>query len=195
MNCFSLLSKWLWWIAMEKDALWRMFWSVSMVWLWGRGVEFERKERRVQRLSVEVYSLGVEPFCQLWLFQLVMVLMFALGWICGVGDILKDAFLDLYGISWDKGATLADHLCWRDGSMLWDVIFMWPIHDWEMDALTTFLDLIYSTKIRRNVVDKIFWQQTKSGLFELKPFYRNLYTGEGVFFPRRVFGRLKSHLR
>ena len=31
----------------------------------GGGGEFERKERRVQRLSVEVYSLGVELFCQL----------------------------------------------------------------------------------------------------------------------------------
>lgn len=79
------------WVNDYGELLWRkmpfgeLFWSVSMVWLWGRGVEFERKERRVQRFSMEVYSLGVEPFCQLWLFQLVMVLMFALGWICGVG--------------------------------------------------------------------------------------------------------------
>uniref|UniRef100_A0A7N2M351 Kinesin-like protein n=1 Tax=Quercus lobata TaxID=97700 RepID=A0A7N2M351_QUELO len=42
--------------------------------------------------------------------ELVMVLMFALGWICGVGDILKDAFLDLYG---------CNELCLKESLMCW----------------------------------------------------------------------------
>lgn len=180
---------------MEKDAIWRTVLKCKYGVTMGEGGGVWKKgEEGTAFFYGSIFA---------WGGTVLPAMTFSVGHgtnVCSwldlwCGDILKDAFLDLYGISWDKGATLADHLCWRDGSMLWDVIFMWLIHNWEVEALTTFIDLIYSTKIRRDVVDKIFWQHTKSGLFEVKPFYRNLYTVEGVFFPRRVFGRLKSHLR
>ena len=42
---------------------------------------------------------------------------------------------------------MADYLNWNATNMQ-DITFMRAIQDWEMKILTTFLNLIYSTKIR-----------------------------------------------
>ena len=51
-----------------------------------------------------------------------------------------------------KQASMTNYLCWNDGSILWNVIFTQTLHDWEMNTMTYFMDLIYSTKIQSDVM-------------------------------------------
>lgn len=113
MNRFSLLSKWLWWIATKKDALWRTVLKCKYGVTMGEGGGVWKKGEK-----------GTAFFCGsifAWGGNVLPAMTFSVGHgtnVCSwldlwCGDILKDAFLDLYGISWDKEATLADHLCWR----------------------------------------------------------------------------------
>lgn len=67
---------------------------------------------------------------------------------------------------------MADYLGWNAESM-----------HWELDILAEFMYLIYSTKIRWDVEDHNCWRPTKSRLFEVKSFYRLLYTGDAHVFP------------
>lgn len=54
--------------------------------------------------------------------------------------------------------------------MLYNVTFTWRLHNWGLEAMITFMDLLYSAKIKRDVEDQICWQLTKSGLFVLMSF-------------------------
>lgn len=45
--------------------------------------------------------------------------------------------------------VVADYLCWQAGSMVSDMVFSRPLQDWEMETFTSFMALIYSSKIRR----------------------------------------------
>ena len=43
-----------------------------------------------------------------------------------------------------------------------------------METLITLMDLTYSIKIRGDAIDQICWRHKKSGVFEVKSFYRVL---------------------
>ena len=106
-----------------------------------------------------------------------------------------NVFPDLFGIARDKGATVEDYLRWSDGSRFWDVTFICPLHDWELELMTTFMKVIYSVNIRRHALDKICWCFTKSGLFEVKSYYRELSLARMFLLLGRAFGGLNSHSR
>ena len=38
--------------------------------------------------------------------------------------VLKDVFPKLYSIARNKGALVADYLCWHGDSIVWDVYFV-----------------------------------------------------------------------
>lgn len=59
----------------------------------------------------------------------------------------------------------------------------WLLHNWGLEAMTTFMDLLYSAKIKRGVEDQICWQLTKSGLFVLMSFYSVLSAEDVQSFP------------
>ena len=67
-----------------------------------------------------------------------------------------------------RGATVADYLCWRDGSMFWDVHLIRYLQNWEQEEIITFMYLLYSTRIKWDADDQLCWQPSKSSLFEVK---------------------------
>jgi hypothetical protein len=57
------------------------------------------------------------------------------------------------------------------GVIHWNVMFSQPIHDWEMEAVSQFFELLYSQQIRHGGVDKIYWIPSKRKNFEVKSYY------------------------
>lgn len=75
---------------------------------------------------------------------------------CSTG-VLKDLFPAMFSTAHDKGNMMANYFCWHDGSMFWDVHLIQPLHDWELQEMIMFLDLLYSSKIKRDVEDQLCW--------------------------------------
>ena len=54
---------------------------------------------------------------------------------------LQETFSDLYWIARDKDALVAHHLQVRNGSVHWWLDFIWSVQDWELEILSSFLEL------------------------------------------------------
>uniref|UniRef100_A0A2N9H162 Reverse transcriptase zinc-binding domain-containing protein n=1 Tax=Fagus sylvatica TaxID=28930 RepID=A0A2N9H162_FAGSY len=80
---------------------------------------------------------------------------------------------------------------WHDqrhlsGSMqLWDIDFLRSVQDWELELMTTFMDLLYSIPVSRVSADSICWQPTSRKEFEVKSFYQVLHPPTRPLFPWR----------
>ena len=73
----------------------------------------------------------------------------------------------------------------------WNVNFVRPIQDLELESVVTFLDLIYSGLVRRNGVDQLCWKPSASGVFYVKSFYKVLCSTTHSSFPWKPLWRLK----
>ena len=72
------------------------------------------------------------------------------------------------------------------GSMqLWDIDFLRSVQDWELELMTTFMDLLYSIPVSRVSADSNCWQPTSSKEFEVKSFYQVLHPPTRPLFPWR----------
>ena len=62
-----------------------------------------------------------------------------------------------------------------------------PMQDWELETLTSFMESIYSVKIRQTVEDKICWRFTNSGVFDVKSYYKVLRSGVSCSFSLKEY--------
>ncbi len=56
---------------------------------------------------------------------------------------LKEAFPELYNISRNKEAWVADHLNYQNEVVTWSLNFIRPAHDWELEAISSFMNVLY----------------------------------------------------
>ena len=63
----------------------------------------------------------------------------------------------------------------------WNVLFIRPVHDWELDVVLRFFAMPYSQKIRYGGEDKICWIPSKKKTFEVKSYYQTFSTLIWVF--------------
>jgi hypothetical protein len=67
-----------------------------------------------------------------------------------IGDrTLMEAFLVLFSIACSKEALVAIHMWFSNDTCQWNVTFIKAVHDWEMELVTSFFDLLYSIRLRR----------------------------------------------
>jgi hypothetical protein len=103
-------------------------------------------------------------------------------WWCGDRS-LKQCFPALFSIVRNKDAMVGDNLAVHNGVIQWNVLFTRQIQDWEMDMVLSFFDRLYSISARHGEGDRLVWNPSKKGLFEVRSFYEELIRKDGPPFP------------
>lgn len=73
---------------------------------------------------------------------------------CGIGP-LKEVYPELYHIARDKEAWVADHLHFQNGSVTWSLNFIRPAHDWELESISSFIEVLYQSGVKGYGLDKV----------------------------------------
>lgn len=63
---------------------------------------------------------------------------------------------------------MADHAQFCNDNLQWNISFTRLVHDWKVDLVTSFFDLLYSLRLRQGGVDEIYWIPSKRQTFEVK---------------------------
>jgi hypothetical protein len=90
---------------------------------------------------------------------------------------------------------VVDNLSVVDGVAHWNVVFTRYAQDWEVDMVLSFYERLYSNRIWHRAVDRLVWNLSKRGIFEVKTLYKALASQEVVFFPWKSIWRVKSPKR
>ncbi len=101
---------------------------------------------------------------------------------CGEAP-LKVSFLEIYRITRDKDALVANHLRVHNDVVHWELDFICSIHDWELESVSNFLDLLYSVSTKGQGVDQMCWKPSATKVFEVRSFYCALSPLMDVSFP------------
>jgi hypothetical protein len=100
---------------------------------------------------------------------------------CEIGP-LKEAYPELYRISRDKEAWVADHLNYQNEVVTWSLNFIRPAHDWELKAISSLMC------VKGCDPDKVWWQGTIGKGFQVKLFYKALLPSNGLSVPWKSIG-------
>ena len=65
------------------------------------------------------------------------------------------------------------------------------MHDWELEALTLFMDMICSTDVRGVRSNKVYWKLAMIKSFEVQRFYRSLSLASLISFLWKMLWQLK----
>jgi hypothetical protein len=84
---------------------------------------------------------------------------------------LKTAFPVLFGIAIAKDASIVNNLEFLGGSNQWNVNFTREVHDWKVNVLASFFQMLHSSIVRRGGEDKPWWVPSKKGIFKVKTFF------------------------
>ena len=87
-----------------------------------------------------------------------------------------------------------DLMKFSNGALHWDLHFIKPVQDWELELLSNFMEMVYSIPLNGAGYDKICWKPNRRKGFRVDGYYRVLtflviYLSHG-----RAFGRKKSCL-
>lgn len=58
--------------------------------------------------------------------------------------ILKTSLPEMFSISRFKEVSMADHLQFSSNIIQWNINFIRPVYDWEVELITLFFNLLYS---------------------------------------------------
>ena len=111
-------------------------------------------------------------------------------WWCG-DMALKDAFPELFVISRDTEVSVADLMSFPNGLLHWDFHFVRNVKDWELESLTSFMDLLYSCHMEGVGEDRLSWQSRPSKGFTVKTFYHCLCPSHSGSFPWKFIWKAK----
>ena len=140
----ALLGKWLWRFANEGEARWRKL------------VGAKHDMMRGGWYSKEVggpYRVGVWKCIRRWWRGFAHHLRYDIEdgstvffwhdvW-CGERH-LKFVFPELFNIACNKDAWVEEYMEAPNDLLHWNVMFIWPVHDWEIDVVSSFFEVLYS---------------------------------------------------
>jgi hypothetical protein len=64
----------------------------------------------------------------------------------------------------------------------WNVNFLRPTLDWEVNLFTSFFNLLDSLKLRLVGKDNLCWVRSKRGLFDVRSYYNVLVSHDSTHF-------------
>ena len=76
--------------------------------------------------------------------------------------LLKLVYSKLLSIACTKDAWVGEYMETPNNLPYWNVRFIQFVHDWKLDVVSHFFELLYSQKIRSGGGDKICWVQCHS---------------------------------
>ena len=86
---------------------------------------------------------------------------------------------------------MADLLSLLEDSYHWNVSFVKPAQDLELELVVSFIDLIYSGLRRKNVADELCWIPSSKQTFDARSFYRALHSSIQLSLPWKSIWKLK----
>jgi hypothetical protein len=102
------------------------------------------------------------------------------------------AFPALFAIACSKDAWVEENMAIVNGATQWNVLFIRPVHDWELEEVSSFFELLYSQQIRHGGEDKICWNPLKRKNFEVKSYYKMRINVEPVEGPWKSIWKSKA---
>ena len=82
----------------------------------------------------------------------------------------KNNFPEQYNIANNMEASVAELLSFSAGNYHWNINFIQPVQDWELELVVSFMELIFSGSLRRNVTYKICWKLLPRGTFDVRSY-------------------------
>jgi hypothetical protein len=105
---------------------------------------------------------------------------------------LKITFPALFSIACAKEAWAGENMDIAHGIIHWNVTFSRSVHDWEMEVVSQFFELLYSQQIRQGGVNKICWLPLKRKNFEVKSYYRVMSNLTPIIGPWKSIWKIKA---
>uniref|UniRef100_A0A2N9HTX3 Reverse transcriptase zinc-binding domain-containing protein n=1 Tax=Fagus sylvatica TaxID=28930 RepID=A0A2N9HTX3_FAGSY len=146
--------------------------------------------RRLEKLQRDFLWCGLEdqPKYHLWLWRygserdalwrLVVDAKYGSLWGGWCSELGKGpyggAFPELFVISGDREASVDDIMSFPNGILHWDIRFSRNVHDWELESLSSFMELIYSIALKGEGDNKLGWRHNPNKGFSVKEYYRCL---------------------
>jgi hypothetical protein len=191
----ALLGKWLWRFANEEEAWWRKLVVAKYDKMRGGWCSKEVGGPHGLGLRKSIHK-GWDIFKHNVRFEIgngSRVLFWKDVW-CGERPLMN-AFPALFAIACEKDAWVEENKAIVNGVTQWNVLFIRPVHDWELEEVSRFFELLYSQQIRHGGEDKICWTPLKRKNFEVKSYYKMRINLEPVDGPWKSIWKSKAPSR
>ena len=181
----ALLCKWCWRFANEMDSFWIKVirckfgedyggWrSGDINGGFGVGLWKEIRKEWPQLIQNTYLALGNGSRISFWKD----------AW-CGE-EALSLTFPNLFRLTAQKYARVADLWNWDSEEGGWNPIFLRSFNDWEMEEVDRFLQVLNRKQIKPLMEDKILFKGSRNDSFYVKSMYRVLDCSPQVAFPSR----------
>jgi hypothetical protein len=87
---------------------------------------------------------------------------------------LNFSFPELFTITCVKDAWVVDHMLFPNVNIHWNIIFTRHVHDWKVEVVSVFFELLYSQRLRHGGEDATCSIPSKRKSFEVKSCYQVL---------------------
>ena len=187
----ALLGKWLWRYATEPMSLWRRVVDSKYGSQWGGWCSKHSKEPYGVSLWNHI-GKGWSCFSHYIGFKVgdVSRIKFWSNSWCG-DHLLRDRFPILFRLARNQEATVANYLQFHGTIPIWDVEFLRPAQDWELDVVDSFMGFLYSIPMHPGRLDSIIWNLSIHARFEVSFFYSALSQPTTSPFPWRHVWKAK----